>query len=390
MARFLPGIDVLLTRHHAWLRGRKIGLLSHLPAVNRRGVNAAQLLYGAIGNKLTVLFGPEHGFFGLDTAGQFVRTRRHPILGIPVHSLYGAHRRPTAAMLRNLDTLIIDLRDLGARCYTYVTTLRYALEAAAAAGKEVIVADCPIPLPCIVDGPMLQPEFASFVGDIPAPLHYGMTPGETALWLKRVLSLALNLKVARMADYQRESGRNADWPPWIPPSPGIRSWETGYCYLATVFAEALPHIDNARGTNLAFQVFGAPWIKSRITCCRLNACGLPGVDFQTHPYRAASSETVMDGIRIVVQNPRIFQPVLTSVAILSELQKLYGSAQVWAQKTTRADFFDKLYGTDAVRRDIQASHHPNNMFQQWRRDQHKFRLARADHLLYLPPRRQAR
>jgi len=158
-------------------------------------------------------------------------------------------------MLDNLDAIVLDLQDLGARCYTFVSTLRYVLEAAASARKQVIVADRPIPLPRVVDGPMLDERFSSFVGCVRAPLHYGMTPGETAAWLKHALALDLDLKVAPMKNYCRQSRRGPDWPPWIPPSPGIRSWETGYCYLATVFGEALPAINIGRNSNLAFQVF---------------------------------------------------------------------------------------------------------------------------------------
>lgn len=382
MTHFLPGIDVLLTRHRHWLEGKRIGLVSHLAAVDARGMTSAERLWRDRALALKALFGPEHGFFGLGDAGQKLWHRRHPDWGLPVYSLYGSARRPTPAMFKNLDVLVVDLQDLGARCYTYVATLRYVLEQAAAMGKEVVVADRPIPLPRIVDGPMLAPAFESFVACARAPMHYGMTPGEMALWLKADLGLDVSLRIARMQGYARAAARGADWPPWIPPSPGIRAWETGQCYLATVFCEALPAINNGRASNLAFQVFAAPWLKSAPVCERLNARRLPGVSFYAHPYKATTADTVFDGVRLAVTNPNIFHPVYTGVSILACLQELYGIRKVWKHAGTREDFFDKLHGTDAVRHALQAGAAPEQIRRTWVKSLRAFAPFRAAVLLY--------
>jgi uncharacterized protein YbbC (DUF1343 family) len=274
------------------------------------------------------------------------------------------------------------------------------------------VADRPIPLPRIVDGPMLAPAFESFVACVRAPLHYGMTPGEMALWLKADLGLDVSLRIARMQGYARAVARGADWPPWIPPSPGIRAWETGQCYLATVFAEALSAFDNGRASNLAFQVFAAPWLQSAPVCARLNARRLPGVSFYAHPYspgrsalavakryggarsdfgelsRAAkpgkttTANTVFDGVRLAVTNPNSFHPVYTGIAILACLQELYGIRKVWKHVGTREDFFDKLYGTDAVRLALQAGDAPEQIRQTWLKPLRAFAPSRAASLLY--------
>ena len=385
---FLPGIDVLLTRHRHWLEGKRIGLVSHLAAVDARGMTSAERLWRDRAPArdraftLRALFGPEHGFFGLGGAGEKLWHRHHPAWGIPVYSLYGPARRPTPAMFKNLDVIVVDLQDLGARCYTFVATLRYVLEQAAAMGKEVVVADRPIPLPRIVDGPMLAPAFESFVACVRAPLHYGMTSGEMALWFKANLGLDVSLRVARMQGYARAPSRGADWPPWIPPSPGIRAWETGQCYLATVFCEALPAIDNGRASNLAFQVFAAPWLKSAPVCARLNARRLPGVAFYAHPYKTTAADTVFDGVRLAVTNPNIFHPVYTGISILACLQELYGRRKVWKHAGTREDFFDKLYGTDTVRRALQAGAAPEQIRRTWVKSQQAFAPSRAASLLY--------
>ncbi len=378
---FLTGIEVIAKFQKNWFKGRRVGLVSHPAAVGSDGAPAWRILLDA-GARLTALFGPEHGFFGTETAGEPVGNQIHPQLGIPVYSLYGRNRRPSPSMLKNIDVLVFDLQDLGARPYTYVSTLRYVLEAAAQSHKRVIVADRPIPLPRAVDGPMLDDKFASFVGSVPAPMHYGMTPGETSLWLKRALSLDLDLKVAAMRGYSRRSARGEKWPPWIPPSPGIRSWETGYCYLATVFAEALPAVNIGRNSNLAFQVFSAPGIDGSALCQDLNRRQLPGVDFYPHPYKVAGENKIYDGARIAVRDPDVFHPVSTGIAIIAALQELCGMEKIWGKTGTRPDFFDKLYGTDRVRLSLQLGQPAGNVIRGWQDDIRAFRSVRARFLLY--------
>lgn len=363
--------------------------MSHPAAVSCDGAPAFQTLLNA-GARLAALFGPEHGFFGTETAGEPVKNKIHPQLGIPIYSLYGKHRRPTPSMLENIDAIVLDLQDLGARPYTYVSTLRYVLEVAAREKKQVIVADRPIPLPRVIDGPMLDEKFSSFVGCVPAPMHYGMTPGETAFWLKKSLCLDLDLQVAKMRNYFRQPGRSQNWPPWIPPSPGIRSWETGYCYLATVFGEALPVINIGRNSNLAFQVFSASGVKSHILCKHLNSRGLPGAAFFPHPYKTTGSNEIHDGVRIAVRDPARFLPVATGVTIMDIMQKTCGFDKLWRQAGTRDDFFDRLYGTDKVRLALQAGEPAPDIIHHWQSAVSAFKSTRKAFLLYpaIPTRPQ--
>jgi uncharacterized protein YbbC (DUF1343 family) len=384
--RFRPGIESLLSG--GALRGKRVGLVSHTAAMTSQGATSAEALQAAPGVTLVSLFAPEHGFFGSAGAGDPVHTRRHPVWRIPVYSLYGRRLAPSRAQLRKLDVLVVDLQDLGARCYTYISTLRRALEAAAAAGVPVIVADRPVPLPRTPDGPVLEPGFESFVGCIRTPLCYAMTPGETALWLKRDLRLDVDLRVAAMASYRRDPRRGPDWPPWAPPSPGIRSWETAACYLATVFTEGVAGISCGRTTTLPFQVFGAPWMKAEALRDILSADALPGVVFHPHPFippHDPYAGRLIPGLRMTVTDPARFRPVLTSVAILAGLQRLHGRRRVWQAAGSRPDFFDKLYGTASVRLALQDGQSAAAVAAGWTPGLRDFTRSRADALLYPAP-----
>jgi len=383
--KFSTGIDVLLAQHRTCLRGRRVALLSHQAALCRDGATSAQRLHAELGAGLVALFGPEHGFLGQAGAGEATHTRRHPEWGIPVYSLYGACRKPTPGMLRRVEVVVCDLQDLGARCYTYLATLRNLLEAAAENGVRVIVTDRPIPLPRIVDGPMLEPAHASFVGPAELTMSTGMTPAESAQWLVRSLKLKVDLQVVPMQGWARDGRRGADWPEFVPPSPGIRTWESGMTYLATVFSEALPGIDCGRGTNLAFRTIGAPWLLAADFCTRMNGLGLPGVRFHSYYYVAGVPPYAgreLNGVRIVVTDPARFHPVTTSVYVLHMLTQLYGAARVWRHKGVRPPWFDQLYGTTRVRQALQKGVPPGEIVAEWREERRRFAASRRGVLLY--------
>ncbi len=388
-SRLRVGLDVLFDSHRDWLPRQRVALLSHQATLDHRGASSAERLRAELGSGLVALFGPEHGFLGAAGAGVSTRSRRHPTWGIPVHSLYGAHRKPTPAMLRGIDVLVCDLQDLGARCYTYLATLLNVLEAAAAAGVRVIVADRPIPLPVIVDGPVTAPAFASFVAPLPLPMCTGLTPGEAARWICRTRGLSLDLRVAAMRDWPRQGERGAGWPDWVPPSPGIRTWECGMTYLATVFSEALPAIDCGRGTNLAFRLLGAPWLRAEPVVERLQACRLPGVSFHPHRYVAGLAPHAgreLDGVRLAVTASERFQPVRTAVTVLAVLQQLYGRRRVWQHAGARPEWFDRLFGTDRVRLELLAGVPAGEITAAWSAGLCAYRTSRAEALLYGLPR----
>lgn len=385
MSSFHPGIDVLLSKHASWLTGQRIGLVSHVAAVDSVGCPSADRLAASDGTHLVSLFAPEHGFFGVAPPGSPLRTGRHPTLDIPVFSLYGQTKEPTARMLRGIDTLIFDLQDIGARSYTYVSTLKLVLEAAAKLDKNVIVADRPIPLPRVTDGPVTEDRFTSFVSLVRTPMVYGMTPGETALWLKKTLGLNISLKIAPMSGYTRQPGRAADWPPWIPPSPGIRSWESAMCFPATVCFEGLGSVDHGRATNLAFQVLGSSWMDGEELSGCLSTLRLPGIMFYPHSYAPRPLEPdagVLNGIRMTITDPNSFRPILTAVSIIHSLQNLYGRKKVWSSEKSRPEFFDKLFGTNSVREALLDGESGRTIAARWSKALAVFNETRQGCLLY--------
>jgi len=377
---------MLRGRHARMLQGQNIGLVSHLAAVDHAGATTAQLLHETPGITLACLMGPEHGYFGIAAAGESCRSQRHPDWRIPIYSLYGETRKPRLEWLRKLDLLVVDLQDLGCRPYTYVSTLKLVLEAAAETGLPVIVADRPIPLPRTVDGPMLDSRFESFVSAIKAPMVYGMTPAETARWLQLTCIPQVDLRIAPMQGYHRQVTPIIDAPPFMRPSPSIVSRESALCFPATVCLEGLPHIDHGRQTAMPFQLVGAPWTRGEPLAETLNACRLPGVVFHPHRYLppGATAKRAFSGIRLTITDAGTFRPVLTGITVLSALADLHGRDRVWDQRTTRTEFFDKLMGTDTVRLSLMDGEPPAVIAASWHPAQRHFKKQRNACLLYHP------
>ncbi len=252
----LLGIDVLAKDGFEALRGKRVGLVTNQSGVDGKGKKTRLVLHEAEGVKLVALYAPEHGLDGVVVAGKKVASGRDPLTGLPVHSLYGATRKPTAEMLRGVDVLVFDMQDVGARCYTYVSTMGLCMEAAGAAGKEFLVCDRPNPLGGErVEGPPLEPRWKSFVGMYPVPFVHGLTAGELAKmalgegWLKP----AVKLTVVPLGSWKRSTL----WPEtgldWVRTSPNIPHGQSPFYYIASGIAGHLAGIDVGTGTPLPFE-----------------------------------------------------------------------------------------------------------------------------------------
>ncbi|NCC52249.1 MAG: DUF1343 domain-containing protein [Spartobacteria bacterium] len=375
---FKPGISTLTTAHRDWIAGKRVGLLAHSASRDEHGSASWQRLQQA-GIPVACLFSPEHGFDSLAGAGERVDHAVEACSGLPVYSLYGDTRKPAPEWFAPLDVIICDLQDLGVRCYTYVSTLRYILETAAETGKEVIVADRPAPMPATLDGPMLDPSVSSFVGMIPAPLCYGMTPGETALFLRDMLGLDLDLRVARMAGYPRD-GAWPDGMPWVRPSPGIRTWQTARVYPATVCCEALPALHYGQQTDEIFQCIGAPWLDAESVAGVLARADIPGAAFS--PRTRTVDGVPIHYVDIRVSDPARFRPVASGIHLLAAIRDAHGNERIWGAPGTREAFFDQLLGTPGVRKGLQAQWSARAIIDPWQAGLAAFDEIRGKYLLY--------
>ncbi len=360
----VPGI-VQWGKGSVGLRRPRVLMLSHTAALTPDGASSVDWVLESGHGKLIAVMGPEHGFLGHAGAGKACRSFRHPVWQVPVYSLYGQTRAPRSNWLRNADVLLVDLQDLGYRPYTYVSTLYLALEAAGRQGLPVVVADRPIPLPDTVDGPMLDPGFESFVGKIPVPFCYGMTPAEIARWMQQNLLPDVSLTVLPMSGFGRHQAGFWYHHPWVSPSPAIRNADTAVAYPAMVGFEGLPHIDHGRHTTMPFQLIGAPWMEPQALSAALMACKLPGVRFHPHVYVPDAQAKQLPGIRCTVTDPKAFRPSETLVHLLYTLTTQYGRRRVWQHPRARPAFFDQLMGTDSVRTALLRGRTPSDILPTW-------------------------
>lgn len=338
-ATIRPGIEAIPEEE---LAGRRVGLVAHPASLASDGRHSAEFLRGA-GVNLVALFGPEHGFFGRGGGGEQIADARHADWNLPIFSLYGDTRAPTRAMLDRVDVFVFDIQTIACRAYTYVSTLRLLMEACAERGKALLVADRPDPLMLTApDGPMLDPTCASFVGLVPTPFCYGMTPGETALFLKEALKLdGLDLRVASCAGLSRKQTLRQIFPAWHATSPAIVSLENALCFPLTVFFEALPMIDHARGTPLAFQRIGS----AHADLSTLDLPPLPGLRVSPCEYPDKTGR-ILRGFAFDVVDPAAYRPAAAAHTLICAIERRVGRA-LWDFAGSRPEFYAQLWGARA-------------------------------------------
>lgn len=359
-----------LVRHLAAAAPAPFGLLS------QQATPTATILRRAFGKRLAGLFSPEHGWYGLAAAGEKTTSETHPFWHIPVHSLYGAARRPSPEMFEGLARVVVDLQDIGVRCYTYLATLKNMLEAAAAAHLPVTVLDRPIPLGGVIDGPRREAAFSSFVAPLDIPLCHGMTPGECATYIAREEGLDIDLTVVRMTGWSHAD--RAPWANFTPPSPAIRNWDCAALYPATVFTEAYPALDCDRDGPLAFRVLGAPWLDVvhllEDVGKALPACGLGARPLRYRPSGGPYKGQTLDGVLFSIENPNAYYPVTAEVLVLGALMRRHAGDLL---EGARAPWLDKLAGTESLRAAI-ASNRMSDLFGAWLDAQEPYRAARVN------------
>jgi len=368
-----PGVEVLFAKHLDLIRGKRVGLITNPTGVDRNLDGIVGLFRAHPDVTLVALYGPEHGVRGNAQAGQFVPFYFDEDYQLPVFSLYGQTEKPPADMLTNIDqymrsfdtqhtgkkpetgmlqsvdVMVFDLQDAGARVYTYIATMAYAMQACADAGIPFIVLDRPNPVNGVaMEGPILEyPKHSSFIGLYPIPLRHGMTMGELArLFNEKFLPKKAKLTVVPMENWTRGEWFDETSLPWVMPSPNLPTLDSATVYPGQVMLEGTD-LSEGRGTTRPFEIFGAPWIDGFTLAKALNALKLPGVKFREiwfTPTFSKFSGQLCGGCQLHVTDRNAFQSVATTLNILAVVKQLYGDKLEF-----HAAYFDKVMGTSSVR-----------------------------------------
>lgn len=351
-----------------------MGLITNQTGVNSRLQYTWQRLQGDPRLRLSALFSPEHGLSGATQAGVPVKNQSR------VYSLYGEHRAPTPEMLAEVDVLLYDIQDAGSRFYTYISTLWESLRVAAALNIPLVVLDRPNPINGeTIEGPVLKPEFRSFVGVYPLPVRYGMTAGELALFWNREARIEANLRVVPMSHWERSLWYDQTGLEWIPPSPNMPTLATATVYPGMGWIEGT-NLSEGRGTTRPFEWIGAPWLDNRRLARELNQLKLSGVYFRTQDFVPSFSKyqgRLCRGVQVHVLNRQEFQPLEAVLYLIQITRQLHpGDFQFLP------DVFDRLAGTDSIREDLQQGKSPQSILAHWQRQTAEFRRRRQPFLLY--------
>ena len=374
--RVRPGIEVLAASGFAPLVGKRIGVITNHTGIDASGHSTLNLLLHAPGVKVRAIFSPEHGLSG--TLDEKVASGRDPATGLPVYSLYGKTMRPTAEMLRGLDALVYDIQDVGARFYTYITTMAYVMEAAAGAGLDIYVLDRPDPITAsLVQGPVLDPGLQSFIGYFPLPVRYGMTAGELAQLFNKEKAIGAKLHVVPMEGYRREAWLDQTGLRWINPSPNLRSLTQAVLYSGVGMIESA-NVSVGRGTATPFEVVGAPWIAGNRLADYLNRRCLPGVVFEAVTFTPAASPYAChrcEGVRLKVVDRAALDAPALGIELAAALHRLYpGKFQL--------DRTASMIGSRQIVQAIKNGDDPKIIQRRWQPGLDAFARLWARYLLY--------
>lgn len=377
------GLDNIAS-YHEMFRGKRVGIITNHTGYNSAGRYITDVFAEMEGVKITALFGPEHGIKGAKAAGERINSETGEAEDIPVYSLYGKTLKPTPEMLKNVDVLVFDIQDVGARFYTYTYTMSLAMEAAAENGKRFVVLDRPNPINGLtVEGSVLEPRFASFVGLYPIPVRHGMTVGELALmfnrqgWLKG--GVRADLVVVSVGGWRRGDWYDKTGLRFIKPSPNMTSLNTAIVYPGLCLLEGT-NVSEGRGTDIPFRQFGAPWIDSNDLTRRLNELNLPGMRFEPATFTPRSSKfqgRECHGVRIVVTDRDRLESYFSGVKIIEVIHHMYPRNFEW-----KAAHFDRLCGTATIREAITSGRSADELRNQWRPTLESFLKIRGKYLIY--------
>jgi len=378
------GIDVLRESNFDALAGKRVGLVANPASVDSRVIGTVDVLATQDRFKLAALFGPEHGIYGDAYAGAKVEDRpKDPRTGIPVYSLYGKSRRPSTQVRQGLDALVFDLQDIGSRSYTYLSSMKLCLDACAESDIEFIVLDRPNPLGGNrVEGPMLRDGFKSFVSYLPVPYVHGMTMGELAQFMqKRDHPRYTKLRVIKLQGWTRDMVWADTGRQWVPTSPHIPNERSAAAYVATGILGELYVINIGVGYTQPFELCGAPWINGDALADAMNRQQIKNVRFRpVHftPFYGTFLTLPCQGVQVQF-DPKTAENL---VEINFRLMRALGAERILAAAPKRHAMFDKVCGTDEVRKVLESDGDLDALFAKWRKECEEFKQKRAESLLY--------
>ncbi len=376
-----PGIEVLLEDSLHLVAGRRVGLVTNQAGVDGQGVHDVERLLAA-DIDLTALFSPEHGFRGSAAPGELVDHSVDSATGLPIYSLYGRTAEPSPEMLAEVDVILIDLQDSGARYYTYITTTGRVMAAAGRAGVPVVILDRPNPLGRMAQGNVLDTAFRSAVGYLAVPMRHGLTLGEMALLAVQQRNIVVDLTVVPVSGWDPEQAYDATGLPFVRPSPNLPDLESLFHYPGLCLFEGTA-LSVGRGTSHPFSQIGAPWLAPAEVLASLSGYQLPGVSFAAVSFTPQSpgdgkfDGTTVQGIRLSVTDRSRYDPTVTAVALLAAVLEHHPDRIGWIPS-----HFDRLAGTDSLRLGLAAGSAPGPLAAGWPGQVEEFRVAAGPVLLY--------
>ena len=390
-----PGVEVLRERGFSGLEGRRVGLVTNPSGVDRYLKSTIDILFEAPEVNLVALYGPEHGVRGDVYAGDKIADSRDEATGLPVYSLYGSTRKPTPEMLEGIDVMVYDIQDVGARSYTFISTLGLVMEACAAKDIEVMVLDRPNPLGGNkIEGCYVEQPFNSFVSQYRIPYVYGLTVGELAVLINEEglnrgqkgnqEPVKCRLTVVPMEGWTRDMLYEDTGLPWVLPSPNIPFKESPMYYASSgIMGELYGFMNIGIGYTLPFQIFGALWLDPEKLKERLESYELPGISFRTiwyKPYFGSLAGKLVKGLQFFFTDYEKARLTDTQFYVMQAVAELYPDKKSF-EVANGIGLFDKVCGTDYVRKEFVKRYKVADVIEYWRKDEEEFReMSRQYHI----------
>jgi len=386
------GVEVLSEENFRILAGKKVGLITNPTGVDSRLKSTIDILHESPDVNLVALYCPEHGIRGDATAGDNIDNQSDERTGLPVFSLYGATKKPTPEMLKDVDVLIYDMQDIGCRSYTYISTMGLAMEAAAENNVEFVVLDRPNPLGGLKfeGNPKVEPELVSLVSQFPITYVHGFTVGELATFLNEEGLLKdrkkCKLTVVKMKGWKRNMNFEATGLPWVITSPHVPHPNTAYFYAMSGILGELYTINIGVGYTLPFELFGADWIDAEKLAANLNALKIPGTMFRPmhfKPYYGAQKDEYLHGVQTYITNVAQIPLTLIQFYVLQECHKLHPDKNVFELcNASRLNMFDKVCGTSRIRETFSKTFTIASIQALWNEGVNDFKTKAKQYFLY--------